>query len=178
VKSVFKKTIKNWFADRSLEIDDALIDRVGIYHDLIIDWSRRMNLVSRNDFDNIIERHFLDSLTPIKEIRRTGHLVDVGSGAGFPAIPIALMRPELGIVMIESIRKKVVFLNEAISRLSLERVSVWHGRLEDFSPIKKYDIATIRAVAITEKLRKHLERVIKDTGKIIYYNKFNEYRLI
>jgi 16S rRNA (guanine527-N7)-methyltransferase len=178
MQSVSKKIIKNWFADRSLEINGVLIDKVGIYHNLIIDWSKRMNLVSKNDLDNIIERHFLDSLTPIKEIPRAGNLVDVGSGAGFPAIPIALMRPELDIVMIESIRKKVVFLNEAITRLSLERVSVWHGRLEGFSPIEKYDIATIRAVAVTEKLRKRLERIIKDTSKIIYYNKFNEFRLI
>jgi 16S rRNA (guanine527-N7)-methyltransferase len=155
-----------------------LIRKTGLYYDLILEWSEKINLVSRNDLEDLVRRHILDSLTPINEIPLRGRLVDVGSGAGFPAVPIALVRPELEIVMIESIRKKVKFLDEVISRLELPNVSIWHGRLEEFETTEKYDIATIRAVAVTEKIKKHLRRIIGENGKIIYYNKFNEYRLL
>ncbi|UCE66209.1 MAG: 16S rRNA (guanine(527)-N(7))-methyltransferase RsmG [Candidatus Zixiibacteriota bacterium] len=173
-----EEVIKRWFGDRGLEADIGFLRKTGLYYDLILEWSRRINLVSKNDLSNLLERHILDSLVPIKEIPIKGDLVDIGSGAGFPAIPIALVRPELYIVMVESRRKKVLFLNEVVSKLELPGVSVWNGRLEDYFPAKKYDIATIRAVLVTEKNRKHLRKIIKESGKIIYYNKFNEYKLL
>ena len=173
-----EEIIKKWFSDRGLEAKADFIQKAGLYHDLLLEWSPRINLVSKNDLNNLLERHILDSLTPLKEILIKGDLVDIGSGAGFPAIPIALVRQELDIVMIESRRKKVLFLNEVISKLELPGISVWNGRFEDFSPVRSFDIATIRAVAITEKIRKHLGKTIKGSGKIIYYNKFNEYKLL
>ena len=91
---------------------------------------------------------------------------------------LPLIRPGLNIVMVESRRKKVLFLDEAISKLGLSGISIWNGRFEEFSPSYIYDIATIRAVAITEKIEKHLRKIVKESGKIIYYNKFGEYRLL
>jgi len=126
----------------------------------------------------MLERHILDSLVPINEIPDKGELVDVGSGAGFPAIPIALMRPELKTVMVESRYKKIVFLSSVIANLKLENVAVWHGRIEDYRPKLKYNIATIRAVAPTDKLIKHLRAHVCGLGNIIYYNKFNQYEVI
>jgi 16S rRNA (guanine527-N7)-methyltransferase len=173
-----EEIIKKWFGDRNLQFDAEFINKAILYHDLILEWSDKINLVSRSDLDNLLERHILDSLTPIKEIPQKGYLVDIGSGAGFPAIPLALIRPELKIVMIESRKKKAVFLEEVISRLDIQKASIWNGRLEEFSPVKLFDIATIRAVAITEKIKNHLGKITKKTGKVIYYNKFNEYQLI
>jgi 16S rRNA (guanine527-N7)-methyltransferase len=173
-----EEIIERWLSDRGLRVSTGFIQKTNLYHDLILEWSRGINLVSTNDLGNLLERHILDSLIPIKEIPENGDLVDIGSGAGFPAIPIALARPNLDIVMIESRRKKVLFLNEAVSRLELPRVSIWHGRLEEYSPVISYDIVTIRAVAITEKIRKYLGKMVKELGKIIYYNKFGEYRLL
>ncbi|UCC79101.1 MAG: 16S rRNA (guanine(527)-N(7))-methyltransferase RsmG [Candidatus Zixiibacteriota bacterium] len=170
--------IKKWLVDHHLETDSVFIQKVELYHDLLLEWSLRINLVSKKDLGDLLERHILDSLVPIREIPMTGDLVDMGSGAGFPAIPIALVRPKLDIVMIESRRKKAIFLDEAISRLDLTKLSIWNGRLEEFSPTKKCDIVTIRGVAISEKIENRLRRIVKQSGKIIYYNRFGEYRLI
>jgi 16S rRNA (guanine527-N7)-methyltransferase len=174
----FKKTVKEWFARGDQKLSPDFIPGAALYHDLIRDWSKRFNIVSRNDLDILLERHILDSLVPIKEIPPKGLICDIGSGAGFPVIPIALVRPELDIIMIESRRKKVIFLNEAVSKLELPRVTIWEGRFEDFSPAKKVDIITIRAVAVTDKTRKHSREILKESGKIIYYNKFNSYQLL
>ena len=146
--------------------------------ELIIEWSQRMNIVSRNDLPVLLERHILDSLVPLPEIPDTGSLIDIGSGAGFPAIPIALMRPRLEIVMVESTHKKTLFLNEAISRLELTQAIVWNGRFEEYYPQNRFDIATIRAVKLTEKIRNALDRSMHKNSKVIYYNKFGQYELI
>ena len=174
----FNNIISIWFEEREISIPDDFIIKIRQYQDLIIDCSSRMNIISRNDLDIMLERHILDSLVPINEIPEKGDLVDVGSGAGFPAIPIALVRPELKIVMVESIRKKVIFLNSVIAGLKLENISVWHGRIEDFRPKSNYNIATIRAVAPTPKRINHLKTILCESGKIIYYNKFNKYKVI
>lgn len=173
-----ENTITEFFASHNLEINDNLIRKIGLYHDLILEWSSRINLVSKNDLGGLLQRHILDSLTPIKEIPRKGSLVDIGSGAGFPAIPIALVRPGLDMILLESIKKKAIFLNEAINALELTRVSIWNGRLEAFFPTTLCDIVTVRAVRITKKIEKHLRRIVVNTGKVIYYNKFNEYELL
>ncbi len=173
-----EQIIIKWLADHGQEIDSGFRQKAELYHDLLLEWSRGINLVSKSDLGNLLERHILDSLVPIEEIPLTGCLVDIGSGAGFPAIPIAIVRPRLDIVLIESRQKKAIFLNEAISRLELTKASIWNGRLEEFSPAEKCDIVTIRAVAISEKIENHLRRIVKESGKIISYNRFNEYRLI
>ncbi len=152
--------------------------KIELYHDLIYAWSKKINIISRNDLNIILERHILDSLVPIDEIPETGIMVDVGSGAGFPAVPIALIKPQLQIIMIESRQKKVVFLNDVIASLKLENTAVWNGRIEDFEPRNGCDIITIRAVAITEKLILHLKKIVQNNGKIIYYNKFSEYEIL
>lgn len=174
----FNTIISGWFEEREINIPDNFPIKIKLYHDLIMDCSNRMNIISRNDRDIMLERHILDSLVPIKEIPGEGELVDVGSGAGFPAIPIALLRPELKIVMVESIRKKVIFLSGVIAGLKLENIAVWHGRIEDFRPKLNYNIATIRAVAPTNKLIGHLKKILCGSGKIIYYNKFNDFMLL
>jgi len=173
-----EEVIKKWFDGRGLELPPDFASRAGLYQDLILDWSGRMNIVSRNDLDIILERHIIDSLVPLEEIPSEGSLMDIGSGAGFPAIPIALVRPSLDIIMIESRRKKVLFLNEAVSRMKLEHVSIWEGRFEDYSPTDKAEIITIRAVAPTDEIMKKSREILSKSGKIIYYNKFNSYRLI
>ena len=174
----FDKTIKDWFSVRDWELPSGFIPGAAVYHDMIRERSGKMNIVSRNDLGILLERHILDSLVPLEKIPARGLLCDIGSGAGFPAIPIALARPELDIVMIESRRKKVSFLDAVIAKLELSRVSVREGRFEDFSPESEADIITIRAVALTEKIRKHSRKILKESGKLIYYNKFGSCRLI
>jgi 16S rRNA (guanine527-N7)-methyltransferase len=174
----FENIIREWFAGHELELNPYFIPKAILYHDLVQEWSKRLNIVSRNDLDILLERHILDSLVPLGEIPPEGYLCDIGSGAGFPAIPISLARPELDIIMIESRRKKVLFLKEVLSKLELPRVTFWEGRFEDFSPAKKIDIITIRAVAVTDKIREHSREILNESGKIIYYNKFDSFQLL
>ncbi len=170
--------IERWFVDNGLIKPSEFTRRAETFHDLILEWSSRMNIVSKNDLDSLLERHILDSLTPIDCIPETGRLIDIGSGAGFPGIPIALIRPELNITLLESRHKKVLFLCEARKRLNLENVSIEEGRLEDFVPASLYDIATIRALPRWEKHLKRIKSLLRPDGHIIYYKKVNEAKII
>lgn len=170
--------IERWFVDNRLIKPLDFKRRTEIFHDLILEWSTRMNIVSKNDLDSLLERHILDSLTPIAFIPETGRLIDIGSGAGFPGIPIALIRPQIKITLLESRHKKVLFLREARNRLNLENVSIEEGRLEDFAPASLYDIATIRALPRWEKHLKRIKSFLRPDGHIIYYRKVNETEII
>ncbi len=170
--------LKNWLSNRQISVDEPLLKKIGLYHDLILVWSQRMNLVSKGDRTQIIENHFLDSLLPLKEIPFTGHLLDVGSGAGFPAIPIAMFRPNLSIDLVESVHKKTLFLQIVKKQLELDRVNIIENRLELLKPNRDYDIITIRALPKWEKLLKRIRPFLKPHGKIIYFDKRNSYKII
>lgn len=170
--------IIRWFEAKDLPLPDDFIEKAEVYHDLVISWSQRMNLVSRKNLGTLLERHILDSMEPAGVISDRGHLVDIGSGAGFPAIPLALIRPRLKITTIEARHKKALFLMEACSRLSLENVDVVEVRLENFEPDYLFDIATIRALPRWKQLLPQIRRVLSQSGMLIYYEKPGKYRII
>ena len=170
--------IKRWFRIRDYCLPDDFIEKAETYHDLILSWSRRMNIVSKKDLGALLERHILDSIVPAAEIPESGQLVDIGSGAGFPAIPLALIRPMLNITMMESRHKKVLFLKEVCSTLKLGNVSIVESRLEDFAPDRLFDIVTIRALPRWKQLLPRIRSLLKQQGKLIYYEKPGKYRVI
>jgi 16S rRNA (guanine527-N7)-methyltransferase len=167
--------LKTWFDKINLSIEPELLKKITDYHDLILAWSRRINLISKGDHAQIIENHILDSLGPIELIPRTGKLIDIGTGAGLPGIPISLVRPALRITLMESVHKKILFLRAAKNELGLENVNIAECRLEQFIPSEPFDIATMRALPRWES---HLEKVmgmVRPGGKIIYYQKRGVY---
>lgn len=170
--------IKIWFRTGNYCLPDDFIEKAETYNDFIFSWSRRMNIVSKKDLGILLERHILDSIVPAAEIPESGHLVDIGSGAGFPAIPLALIRPALNITMMEARHKKVLFLKEVCSKLKLGNVSIVESRLEDFAPDPLFDIATIRALPRWKQLLPRIKNLLKQQGKIIYYKKPGKYRVI
>lgn len=170
--------VENWFRERGLNLPEHFVQRIEIYHDLILSWSDRMNLVSRKDLKNLIDRHILDSLVPLPEIPQRGSLADIGSGAGFPAIPLALMRNELQITMVEARHKKVLFLREACKKLNLQSIVMAETRLEDFHPDIAFEVVTIRALPGWESLLPHIKRIMKPSGKLIYYERPGRCRII
>lgn len=171
-------TIKKWFETVDYRLPDDFIEKAETYHDLVLSWSRRMNIVSKKDLDILLERHILDSIVPAAEIPESGQLVDIGSGAGFPAIPLALIRPMLNITMLEPRHKKVLFLKEVCSTLKLGNVSIVESRLEDFAPDCYFDIATIRALPRWKQSLPRIKSLLKQQGKLIYYEKTGKYRVI
>jgi 16S rRNA (guanine527-N7)-methyltransferase len=170
--------IKAWFKGRDFPPPDDFIEKAEAYHDLILSWSRRINLVSEKDLRILLDRHILDSIVPAAEIPQSGRLVDIGSGAGFPGIPLALIRPRLKITIMEARHKKVLFLKEVCSRLKLANAAIVESRLEDFAPGHLFDIATVRALPRWKKLLPHIRTLLKQSGKLIHYERPGKYRVI
>ena len=139
-----------------ININDEQSEQFQKYIDLILTWNKRTNLVSRKDESKIIENHVLESLSLLVsfEIFPGAKIIDIGSGAGFPALPISLISLDANFLLVESRRKKALFLKEVVSQLKLENVTVIGERVENLAQNPKYensfDFAFSRAVASLE----------------------------
>lgn len=141
------------------------------YMNLLIEWNKKINLTAITEPDEIILKHFVDSLTISKYISDGTKVVDVGTGAGFPGIPLKIVRQDVDITLLDSLQKRINFLDEVINELNLEKITTIHSRVEDFGKNKKYreefDIATSRAVANLSTLSEYLLPLVKVGGKVI-----------
>jgi 16S rRNA (guanine527-N7)-methyltransferase len=178
INKIQTSQILSYLDNREIPYNQEFLSKLGLYHDLILSWSSRMNLVSGGDMKNLISNHFLDSLDPIAEIPETGEMIDIGSGAGFPAIPFAIFRPSLKVTLLESIHKKILFLKTVKEKLNLENIEVIEMRLEQFSAPRKFDLATIRALPGREKHIDKIKELIKSEGRIIIFEKRGLFRVI
>ena len=135
------------------------------------EWNEKINLTAIIEPKEIILKHFIDSLSIIKYIKNKNSLVDVGTGAGFPGIPIKIVLPEIKVILIDSLNKRITFLNEVISQLDLKYIEAVHSRVEDFARNKEYrekfDVATARAVAQLPIILEYLIPLTKVKGNII-----------
>ncbi|MBN1903708.1 MAG: 16S rRNA (guanine(527)-N(7))-methyltransferase RsmG [Deltaproteobacteria bacterium] len=144
-----KEIITKRLADYGIELTSHQVDLLGIFLDTLIEWNRKINLVGISDRMRIIDELILDSLIPVPHLPSEGNLVDIGSGAGFPAIIIKIARPELKIRLIEANGKKVSFLRYIIHMLKLKDIEPNNKRIENISDeIREWgcDIATSRAM--------------------------------
>ena len=141
------------------------------YMNLLIEWNKKINLTAITEPNEIILKHFVDSLTISKYISDGTRVVDVGTGAGFPGIPLKIYRQDIEITLLDSLQKRINFLDEVIRELNLEKIETVHSRVEDFGKDKKYrekfDIATSRAVANLATLSEYLLPLVKVGGKAI-----------
>jgi len=143
----------------------ALLER---YHALLADWNQRMNLTAITEAEEVYEKHFLDCLCLVPLVKDAKTLVDVGSGAGFPAIPLAIALGNLQVTMVEPIGKRTVFLNEVVKQLGLKNTKVVNERAEEFADRKlRYDVATARAVAALPILLELCTPLVKVGGQVI-----------
>lgn len=141
------------------------------YMELLIEWNEKMNLTAIIEPEEIILKHFIDSITILKDIEDNFRVVDVGTGAGFPGIPLSIMNPTLKITLVDSLNKRLIFLQEVVNKLQLKNVEIIHARAEEFGQNKKYresfDVATSRAVANLSTLSEYLIPLVKVGGKVI-----------
>lgn len=147
------------------------------FYNLLIEGNKICNLTAIIDEDAVIEKHFLDSFFPQKFFKENATVIDVGAGAGFPSIPLKLVRDDLDFTLLDSLNKRVNFLNSSIKCLNLKNIVAVHGRAEDFAKNsnyrEKFDIATARAVASLKILSEFCLPFVKIGGQFIAYKSGN-----
>lgn len=147
------------------------LEQFFAYMNLLIEWNEKMNLTAIVEPNEIILKHFIDSITILKEIDNNSKIIDVGTGAGFPGVPLSIMNPTLKITLADSLNKRLIFLQEVVNQLGLKNIEIIHARAEELGKNKKYrenfDAATSRAVANLSTLSEYLIPLVKVGGKII-----------
>lgn len=171
-----------------ISLSDHQIEQFDKYYNLLVEWNKVMNLTAITEFDDVCKLHFVDSLMACPYFdfsKKSLSLIDVGTGAGFPGIPLKIVFPSLKVTLLDSLNKRIKFLDEVIQVLDLNSeglIETIHGRAEDFSNPKngvlreKFDIGTARAVANMSTLSEYILPYIKKGGVFIAYksNKIND----
>lgn len=154
-----------------IDIDDREVNLFLTYLQELTEWNQKINLTAIRDEKGIVVRHFLDSLALYRFLGNTRSLLDIGAGAGFPGIPLKIVRPLLDLVLLESVGKKIVFLRHIIRALGLNDVKTLHGRAEDHSIVEQYrgafDIVVSRAFARLNDFLSVAVPYTKESGLII-----------
>lgn len=170
-KEEFKKVFMEYAKKINIDINEEQINKFYDYMNLLIEWNKKINLTAITDYNEIILKHFVDSLTINKYIKENNYVVDVGTGAGFPGIPLKIIRDDINIVLVDSLNKRINFLNEVIKELNLKNIETVHARAEEFGRNKKYrqkfDVATSRAVANLSTLSEYMIPLVKINGRCI-----------
>ena len=170
-KEELKKVFMEYAKKINIDINEEQINKFYDYMNLLIEWNKKINLTAITDYNEIILKHFVDSLTINKYIKENNYVVDVGTGAGFPGIPLKIIRDDINIVLVDSLNKRINFLNEVIKELNLKNIETVHARAEEFGRNKKYrqkfDVATSRAVANLSTLSEYMIPLVKINGRCI-----------
>lgn len=163
--------LKNGAAAFGAELDDDMLRQLFRYKGLLLEWNEKMNLTAITDDKEIILKHFVDSLSIVPYIKEAGSLIDVGTGAGFPGIPLKIAIPSLDTVLLDSLEKRVGFLGTAISELGLEGIKAVHMRAEDAGKSaefrERFDAAAARAVASMPVLLEYCLPFVRTGGVFI-----------
>lgn len=174
IRDKYASLIK-YFDKWSISISDDQLLMFDKYYELLIDWNTRLNLTAITDFDDVIIKHFVDSVSiaSVVDLSDVETVIDVGTGAGFPGIPLKIMFPHLKVTLLDSLNKRLVFLNEVINELSLTDIYTVHGRAEDVSREtlhrEMYDLCVSRAVANLSTLTELCTPFVKKNGVFASY---------
>ncbi len=155
----------------NIEIDINKIEKFYLYMNLLLEWNEKINLTAITNPKEVIIKHFIDSITISRYIKNNSKVIDVGTGAGFPGIPIKIFNETLNLTLLDSLNKRTIFLKEVIEKLNLKNVEIIHGRAEDYAQNsmyrENYDYAVSRAVAPLNILLEYLVPYTKVNGKVI-----------
>lgn len=167
--------LEKYLKQININYDSEILRKFDIYYNLLIEWNEKFNLTNITEKNDVIIKHFADSLYGYPFVKDCKSIVDVGTGAGFPSIPLAIVLPNINFTLVDSLQKRVTFLNEIISQLGLTNVIAIHSRAEDFAKDNrhKYDIAVARAVSSMPTLLEYLVPLVKVDGKCVCYKSTN-----
>ena len=167
----FNEKILHTFKSIDIKLNEKEVQSFKKYMDLLLEWNTKINLTAITEEDEIILKHFLDSCTIMKCIKSEDKIIDIGTGAGFPGIPLKIINPDIHITLMDSLNKRINFLNDVIDKLSLKNIDAVHSRAEDLARNEKfrekYDIAVSRAVANLSTLSEYMLPFVKIGGKCI-----------
>lgn len=170
-KEDFEKIFKRYLEKIQIDIEKEKIEKFYKYMNILLEWNKNINLTAITNPEEIILKHFIDSLTIEKYINRSESIIDIGTGAGFPGIPLKIFREDITVTLVDSLNKRIKFLEYVIDKLNLKNIQAIHGRAEELGKNKnyreKYDIATSRAVANLSTLSEYLIPFIKINGRCI-----------
>lgn len=167
----FRNILEKW----KIPFSGIQQEQLSIYYEMLVEKNKVMNLTAITEFEDVLEKHFLDSIAVACYVNLTDQLslIDLGTGAGFPGMPLKIMFPNLKFTLADSLNKRIVFLNEVIGELKLEGITTIHGRAEDLASDKnyreRYDYCVSRAVANLSTLSEYCLPFVKVGGTFISY---------
>ncbi|EYE88647.1 16S rRNA methyltransferase [Fervidicella metallireducens AeB] len=169
----FKEILIKGCSLYGIHLSDTQIDQFRKYRELLAEWNEKMNLTGITEEIEVAKKHFIDSVSIIKsgKLKENIRLIDVGTGAGFPGMVVKIIRPDIQVVLLDSLNKRINFLNTVINELGLKNIETVHGRAEDFGRKEgfreNFDIATARAVANLTVLSEYCMPYVKQGGYFI-----------